>query len=68
LEAKDKLTFAQEAFEDKIADAIYLAYAGFVNGAKAILLAENEKQTTTQESSICLIPFCRNNKITLILL
>jgi hypothetical protein len=41
----------------KWADAIYLAYAGFVNGAKAILLAENEKQTTTQESSICLIPF-----------
>ncbi|MDI5948060.1 nitrite reductase [Flavobacterium yafengii] len=44
LEAKDKLTFAQEAFEDKKwSDAIYLAYAGFVNGAKAILLAENEK-------------------------
>jgi sulfite reductase (ferredoxin) len=44
LEAKDKLTFAQEAFEDeKWADAIYLAYAGFVNGAKAILLAENQK-------------------------
>lgn len=44
LEAKDKMTFAQEAFEDKKwADAIYLAYAGFVNGAKAILLAENEK-------------------------
>jgi sulfite reductase (ferredoxin) len=44
LEAKDKLTFAQEAFEDKNwADAIYLAYAGFVNGAKALLLAENEK-------------------------
>ena len=44
LEAKDKLTFAQEAFEDKKwADAIYLAYAGFVNGAKAILLAENQK-------------------------
>ena len=43
-EAKDKLTFAQEAFEDKKwADAIYLAYAGFVNGAKALLLAENEK-------------------------
>jgi sulfite reductase (ferredoxin) len=42
LEAKDKLTFAQEAFED-VADAIYLAYAGFVNGAKALLLAENEK-------------------------
>ncbi|MFV5699542.1 nitrite reductase [Flavobacterium sp. ZT3R17] len=44
LEAKDKLTFAHEAFEDKKwADAIYLAYAGFVNGAKAILLAENQK-------------------------
>ncbi|MFE3847350.1 nitrite reductase [Flavobacterium sp. LB3P45] len=44
LEAKDKMTFAQEAFEDeKWADAIYLAYAGFVNGAKAILLAENQK-------------------------
>jgi sulfite reductase (ferredoxin) len=44
LEAKDKLTFAQEAFEDKKwADAIYLAYAGFVNGAKALLLAENQK-------------------------
>jgi sulfite reductase (ferredoxin) len=44
LEAKDKLTFAQEAFEEgKSADAIYLAYAGFVNGAKAILLAENQK-------------------------
>ena len=44
LEAKDKLTFAQEAFDDaKWADAIYLAYAGFVNGAKALLLAENQK-------------------------
>ncbi|MFV8335124.1 nitrite reductase [Flavobacterium sp. RSP29] len=44
LEAKDKMTFALEAFEDKKwSDAIYLAYAGFVNGAKAILLAENEK-------------------------
>jgi sulfite reductase (ferredoxin) len=43
-EAKDKLTFAQEAFDDKKwADAIYLAYAGFVNGAKALLLSENEK-------------------------
>jgi sulfite reductase (ferredoxin) len=31
LEAKDKLTFAQEAFEDKRADAIYHAYAGFVS-------------------------------------
>ena len=44
LEAKDKLTFAQEAFDDqKWSDAIFLAYAGFVNGAKAILLAENQK-------------------------
>ena len=44
LEAKDKLTFAKEAFDDKNwSDAIYLAYAGFVNGAKAILLAENQK-------------------------
>jgi sulfite reductase (ferredoxin) len=43
-EAKDKLTFAQEAFEDqKWSDAIYLAYAGFVNGAKALLLAEDQK-------------------------
>jgi len=44
LEAKDKLTFAQEAFEEqKWSDAIYHAYAGFVNGAKALLLAENQK-------------------------
>ncbi|WP_291099105.1 MULTISPECIES: nitrite reductase [unclassified Flavobacterium] len=43
-EAKDKMTFAQEAFEDKNwADAIYLAYAGFVNGAKALLLSENQR-------------------------
>jgi sulfite reductase (ferredoxin) len=38
------MTFAQEAFEDqKWSDAIYLAYAGFVNGAKALLLAEDQK-------------------------
>lgn len=43
-EAKDKMIFAEEAFDDKKwADAIYLAYAGLVNGAKALLLAENEK-------------------------
>jgi len=43
-EAKDKMTFAQEAFDDKNwADAIYLAYAGFVNGAKALLLSENQR-------------------------
>jgi len=44
LEAKDKLTFAQESFDEgKWSDAIYHAYAGFVNGAKALLLSENEK-------------------------
>jgi sulfite reductase (ferredoxin) len=43
-EAKDKLISAQEAYaEQKWADSIYLAYAGFVNGAKALLLAEKEK-------------------------
>ncbi|NDP25961.1 MAG: HEPN domain-containing protein [Flavobacterium sp.] len=43
-EAKDKITFANEAFEEKKwSDAIYLAYAGFVNGAKALLLSENQK-------------------------
>jgi sulfite reductase (ferredoxin) len=47
LEAKDKLTFAQEAFDDQQwSDAIYLAYAGFVNGAKAVLLSENQKTNT----------------------
>ncbi|MBX9886446.1 MAG: nitrite reductase [Flavobacteriaceae bacterium] len=67
LEAKDKLTFAQEAFEDKKwADAIYLAYAGFVNGAKAILLAENEK-TNHHAGIINLFDtvFVESNKITL---
>ena len=67
LEAKDKLTFAQEAFEDKNwADAIYLAYAGFVNGAKAILLAENEK-TNHHAGIINLFDtvFVETNKITL---
>jgi sulfite reductase (ferredoxin) len=44
LEAKDKLTFAQESFDEgKWSDTIYHAYAGFVNGAKALLLSENEK-------------------------
>ena len=43
-EAKDKLTFAHEALEEeKWSDAIYLTYAGFVNGAKALLLSENQK-------------------------
>ena len=44
LEAKDKITSANEALEEKKwSDAIYLTYAGFVNGAKALLLAENQK-------------------------
>ncbi|KRD10920.1 nitrite reductase [Flavobacterium sp. Root901] len=43
-EAKEKLILAQESFEDKKwSDAIYHAYAGFVNGAKALLLSENQK-------------------------
>jgi sulfite reductase (ferredoxin) len=67
LEAKDKLTFAQKAFEEgKWSDAIYLAYAGFVNGAKAILLAENQK-TNHQAGIIDLFDtvFIESNKIEL---
>ena len=46
-EAKDKITSAQELFEEKKwSDAIYLAYAGFANGAKALLLAEKQKTNT----------------------
>lgn len=44
VEAKDKLTFSQEAVNDqKWSDSIYLTYAGFVNAAKALLLAEKQK-------------------------
>ena len=44
VEAKDKLTFSQEALNDhKWSDSIYLTYAGFVNAAKALLLAEKQK-------------------------
>jgi len=44
VEAKDKLTFSQEALNDQQwSDSIYLTYAGFVNAAKALLLAENQK-------------------------
>ncbi|WP_338646356.1 HEPN domain-containing protein [Flavobacterium sp. KS-LB2] len=67
LEAKDKLTFAQEAFEEgKWSDAIYHAYAGFVNGAKALLLAENQK-TNHQAGIIDLFDtvFVETNKIPL---
>ncbi|KDN54242.1 HEPN domain-containing protein [Flavobacterium seoulense] len=46
-EAKDKLIVAQESFEEgKWSDSIYQAYAGFVNGAKALLLAEKQKTNT----------------------
>ncbi|MGA9639665.1 nitrite reductase [Flavobacterium sp.] len=46
-EAKDKLTNAEESFaEGKWSDSIYQAYAGFVNGAKALLLAEKQKTNT----------------------
>ena len=66
-EAKDKITFAKEAFEDKKwSDAIYLAYAGFVNGAKALLLSEDEK-TNNQAGIIDLFDtvFTATNKIDL---
>ena len=66
-EAKDKLTFAQEAFEgQKWSDAIYLAYAGLVNGAKALLLAEDQK-TNHHAGIIDLFDavFVATNKITL---
>ncbi|MFC5682615.1 nitrite reductase [Flavobacterium sp. MAHUQ-51] len=46
-EAKEKIDSANAALsEQKWSDAIYLAYAGFVNGAKALLLAEKEKTNT----------------------
>ncbi|CAM3925125.1 HEPN domain-containing protein [Flavobacterium weaverense] len=65
LEAKDKLTFAREAFEEKKwSDAIYHAYSGFVNGAKALLLSENQK-TNHQAGIIELFDtvFVETNKI-----
>ena len=66
-EAKDKLTFAHEALEEgKWSDSIYLTYAGFVNGAKALLLAENQK-TNTHAGIIDLFDtvFVETNKIEL---
>ena len=67
LEAKDKLTFAREAFEEqKWSDAIYHAYAGFVNGSKALLLSENQK-TNHQAGIVDLFDtvFVETNKIPL---
>jgi sulfite reductase (ferredoxin) len=46
LEAKDKLTYAQEAYEEsKWSDAIYHAYAGFVNGASVIACRKPENKS-----------------------
>ncbi|MGM8361453.1 nitrite reductase [Flavobacterium sp. ARAG 55.4] len=46
-EAKEKIDSANAVLsENKWSDAIYLAYAGFVNGAKALLLAEKQKTNT----------------------
>ncbi|SHF69723.1 sulfite reductase (ferredoxin) [Flavobacterium fluvii] len=66
-EAKDKLTFSHEALQEgKWSDSIYLTYAGFVNGAKALLLAEGQK-TNTHAGIIDLFDtvFVETNKIEL---
>lgn len=66
-EAKDKLTFSHEAMQEgKWSDSIYLTYAGFVNGAKALLLAEGQK-TNTHAGIIDLFDtvFVETNKIEL---
>ncbi|KOP40253.1 HEPN domain-containing protein [Flavobacterium sp. WLB] len=66
-EAKEKLILAQESFDNqKWSDAIYHAYAGFVNGAKALLLAENQK-TNHHAGIVDLFDtvFIENNKIEL---
>ncbi|MFH6961504.1 HEPN domain-containing protein [Flavobacterium plurextorum] len=66
-EAKEKLILAQESFDNqKWSDAIYHAYAGFVNGAKALLLSENQK-TNHHAGIVDLFDtvFVENNKIEL---
>ena len=66
-EAKDKLTFSHEALQEgQWSDSIYLTYAGFVNGAKALLLAEGQK-TNTHAGIIELFDtvFVQTNKIEL---
>lgn len=66
-EAKEKLILAQESFDEKKwSDAIYHAYAGFVNGAKALLLSENQK-TNHHAGIVDLFDtvFVENNKIQL---
>ena len=51
LEAKEKLDLARESFEDgKWSDSIYNTYTAFINGAKALLTAENI--STNSQASI----------------
>jgi hypothetical protein len=58
-----KTTFAQEAFEDKKKWADhYLPLMRVCKWSKALLLAENEKQTIKRESSICLTVFWKQIK------
>jgi sulfite reductase (ferredoxin) len=67
LEAKEKVDLASESFKDeKWSDAIYHGYAAFVNGAKALLLAE-DKRTNTQAGIINQFDetFIETNKIEL---
>ena len=47
LEAQEKTTFAVESIQKgRWSDAIYHTYAGFINGAKALLTSENAKSNT----------------------
>ncbi|MDC9723777.1 MAG: nitrite/sulfite reductase [Urechidicola sp.] len=67
LDAKEKLDLAEEAYaNEKWSDAIYQGYTAFVNGAKAVLIAEDEK-ANTQASIIALFDkiFIETQKITL---
>jgi hypothetical protein len=43
----------------KWSDSIYLAYAGFVNGAKSFVLAERTKNKPCEESLICCTVFMK---------
>ena len=53
-EAKEKLDYAKDAYDNKAyADAIYYAYTAFINGAKALLTAEDIK-TNTQANIVTL--------------
>ena len=53
LEAEEKTTFAMDAIQKgRWSDAIYHTYASFVNGAKALLTAENAKAKTNTQAGI----------------